>query len=113
MKKRVTAEAIQQYAVVSRDTAAIHLDDEAATRAGFKRPIAHGMYIMGLAQSLYISEHPTQWITEYDMKFQKSLLVGTISIFDFETNNGNVQVTVTTETGDIIASGNFSVRELQ
>jgi 3-hydroxybutyryl-CoA dehydratase len=111
MKKRITAEAIQQYAAASKDTAAIHLDAEAATKAGFKRPIAHGMYIMGLAQSLYIAEHPTQWITQYDMKFQKPLLVDVVVIFDFEASDGNVQVTVTAETGEVIASGTFSVKE--
>ncbi|MFF2754131.1 MaoC family dehydratase [Psychrobacillus sp. NPDC058041] len=113
MNKYVTAEAIQRYAVVSKDSAAIHIDNEAATRAGYKRPIAHGMYIMGLAQSLYLADHPKQWITEYDMKFQKPLLVDTFAIFDFKSSDCNIEVTVTAETGDVIASGSFSVKELE
>jgi 3-hydroxybutyryl-CoA dehydratase len=111
MKKRITAEAIQRYAAASKDTAAIHLDAEAAAKGGFKRPIVHGMYIMGLAQSLYIAEHPTQWITQYDIKFLKPLLVDVVVVFDFDACDSNVQVTVTAETGEVIASGNFSVRE--
>ncbi|OAB44716.1 MaoC family dehydratase [Paenibacillus glacialis] len=111
MNKHITAEAIQQYAVVSKDTSAIHLNVEAAVKVGYKRPVAHGMYIMGLAQSLYLTEHPSQWITTYSMKFQKPLLVDTVAIFDFEVCDGNIDVTVAIESGEVIASGTFSVKE--
>ncbi len=111
MKKHITAEAIQQYAATSKDTSAIHLNVEAAAKAGFKRPVAHGMYIMGLAQSLYLTEHPSQWITTYSMKFQKPLLVDTVVIFDFEVCDGHIQVTVAIESGEVIASGAFTVEE--
>lgn len=113
MKKRITYEAIRQYAAASKDMADIHLDAEAAARAGFKRPIVHGMYIMGLAQSLYLSEHPAQWITTYDMKFQRPLLVDSVVSFDFVDRDGHIQVMVTDETGEVIASGILSVKERQ
>lgn len=112
MRKCITAEAIRKYAAASQDLAAIHLDEDAAAKAGFKRPIAHGMYLMGLAQSLYIAEHPTQWITKYDMKFQQPVEVDNVVIFDFIDNDGAVKVTLTTEAGDVIASGAFSVKEV-
>lgn len=112
MNKYVTAEDIQRYAVVSKDTAAIHIDNEAAEKAGYKRPIAHGMYIMGLAQSLYLADHPKQWITKYDMKFQKPLFVDTVAFFDFVFSDCNIEVTVTAETGEVIALGSFLVKEL-
>ena len=111
MKKFISNEAIRQYATASKDIADIHLDAEVASRAGFKRPIVHGMYIMGLAQSKYITEHPTQWITTYDMKFVNPLLVDSVAIFDYADRDGNIQVTVTAETGEVIASGTFSVKE--
>jgi len=111
MKKHITAEAIQQYAATSKDTAAIHLNIEAAAKVGFKRPVAHGMYIMGLAQSLYLIEHPSQWITTYSMKFQKPLLIDTVAIFHFEVSNSDILVTVEIETGEVIASGTFTVEE--
>ncbi|TQR17732.1 MaoC family dehydratase [Psychrobacillus soli] len=113
MKKHITVEAIEKYAAVSKDKAAIHLDVDAARKAGFERPLAHGMYIMGLAQSLYIEEHLTQWVTAYNMKFQKPLLVDTVATFNFERVEDSVEVTVTTETGDKIAAGTFLVKELQ
>lgn len=111
MIKHITADAIRHYAAASKDTAAIHLNVEAAAKAGYKRPLVHGMYIMGLAQSLYLAEHPTQWITTYSMKFQKPLVVDTVAFFDYEVCNDDIHVTVTIESGEVIAAGAFSVRE--
>ncbi|NIK76848.1 acyl dehydratase [Paenibacillus castaneae] len=113
MKKTITAEAIQRYAAASKDTAAIHLDVEAAVNAGYERPIAHGMYIMGLAQSIYLTEHPLQWITAYSMKFQKALFVDSVAIFDYEVDDDRIHMTVGLESGEVIASGTFSVKERQ
>ncbi|WP_052092073.1 MaoC family dehydratase [Paenibacillus sp. FSL H7-0357] len=113
IKKRITAEAVRQYGAVSKDTAAIHLNAEAAVKAGYKRPIAHGMYIMGLAQSLYLTDHPAQWITTYSMKFHKPLVVDTDVVFHFEPSDGHIEVKVTLESGDVIASGTFSVKEMK
>jgi acyl dehydratase len=59
MNIRITAEAVRQYALASKDMAAIHISSEAAAEAGYERPIAHGMFLMGLAQSLYLSKHQT------------------------------------------------------
>ncbi|MBY3619642.1 MaoC family dehydratase [Acinetobacter sp. CUI P1] len=112
MRKCITAEAIQQYAAASQDQAAIHLDEDAAAKAGFKRPIAHGMYLMGLAQSLYLAEHRAQWINQYDMKFHKPIEVDNVVIFDFAEDDCMVKVTLTTEAGEVIASGAFSVKEV-
>lgn len=111
MRKRITDEAIRQYASASKDTAEIHLDAEAAACAGFKRTIAHGMYIMGLAQSLYIREHPEKWITTYELKFLNPLYVDSEVTFDFEDTGGHILVTISGENGEWIASGTMSVKE--
>lgn len=111
MKKRITYEAIKQYAAASKDMADIHLDPEIAKSAGFKRPIVHGMYIMGLAQSLYMVEHPTKWITSYDMKFQKPILVDSEITFEYKGSFGVIQVSVTDDVGEVVASGTLSVKE--
>ncbi|MGG3279205.1 MaoC family dehydratase [Paenibacillus solani] len=111
MKRRITAEAIRQYAYVSKDDSAIHLNAEAAANSGFKRPIVHGMYMMGLAQSLYISEHPQQWITAYALKFINPLYVDSDVVFDFTETNGDICVTVTGEDGELIASGTLTLKE--
>lgn len=111
MRKRITSDSVRAYASVSKDTAPIHLEQEAAARAGYKRPIAHGMYMMGLAQALYLTEHPTQWITTFHMKFFKPLLVDTDVVFHFEASDEEVRVTVTANPGEVIAQGAFSVKE--
>ncbi|MBD7968508.1 MaoC family dehydratase [Paenibacillus gallinarum] len=111
MKKRITADHIQQYAAASKDRAAIHLNAEAAARAGYKRPIVHGMYIMGIAQSLYLAEHPAQWIKTCNMKFINPLLTDAVASFHFEVCVDQIDITVTAETGEVIAKGTFSVEE--
>jgi acyl dehydratase len=112
MRKCITAEAIRLYAAASQDLDAIHLDEDAAAKAGFKRPIAHGMYLMGLAQSLYIEEHQAQWITQYEMKFHQPVEVDNVVMFDYADDDALVKVTLTTEAGDVIATGAFSVKEV-
>lgn len=111
MRRKITLEEIQRYAVSSGDNAGIHLKDEAAAAAGFVRPIAHGMYLMGLAQSLYLDQRPDCWVNECSMRFQQPLLADTIAAFTFEEQGTQVQVKITAETGEVIAIGDFSVRE--
>lgn len=111
MRKYVTAEAIRQYAKASKDTAPIHLNNEAAAKAGYERPIAHGMYIMGLAQSMYLTEHQELWITDCSMKFLKPLLADQAVNVDYEACTDEICVTVTLESGEVIAAGTFSVKE--
>ncbi|WIV17504.1 MaoC family dehydratase [Paenibacillus polygoni] len=111
MKKQITTALVQQYAAASKDRAAIHLNEEAAARAGYKRPIVHGMYIMGIAQSLYLAEHPAQWIKTCNMKFINPLLTDAVASFHFEDCVDQIDITVTAETGEVIAKGTFSVEE--
>jgi 3-hydroxybutyryl-CoA dehydratase len=108
MKKKITAAAIQQYGDASEDPAALHIDPEAAMKAGFKRPIAHGMFIMGLAHSLYLRENPTQWIKSTQMTFLRPLLSETVAYFELMPVNEEVHVTVVGENDEVIASGCFS-----
>ncbi|MDQ0195262.1 MaoC family dehydratase [Paenibacillus wynnii] len=103
---------IRHYASVTKDEAAIHLDAEAARKAGFEAPIAHGMYIMGLAQSLYMKEHRSHWIQSFSMRFEKPCVQGSTVCFRYNTwNHDQIQVTVTSDHGEIIAKGSFSVVE--
>lgn len=113
MRKQITAAAIREYADLTRDHASIHLQDEAARQAGYQAPIAHGMYLMGLAQSIYLTEHRTNWIQSYSMKFHRPLVQGAMACFAYKVRNGEIQVTVTEEDedGEVIAEGVFSVKE--
>ncbi|URN93708.1 MAG: MaoC family dehydratase [Candidatus Pristimantibacillus lignocellulolyticus] len=111
IKRLITSHIIKQYAAVSKDHASIHVNAEVATKIGYKRPIAHGMYVMGLAQSIYLMQHPTKWIMNYNMTFQKPLLVDTVAIFEYIEHNEEIIVSVSVESGEVIASGAFSVKE--
>lgn len=111
MKKCITNEAIRQYAITSKDAAGIHLNVEAAVSAGLKRPIAHGMYIMGLAQSEYVREHPEHWIAAYELKFLKPVFINSKVNFEFEVAKDYIVVNVSGEDGECIASGTMSVKE--
>ena len=111
MKKQITASVIRKYADLTGDKASIHLLEDSARKAGYKAPIAHGMYIMGLAQSIYLAEHQTHWIESYSMQFHKPLVQDSTVSFAYETCDGDIQVTVTAEDSEVIAKGVFSVKE--
>lgn len=111
MKKLIAAEAILQYANISQDRAPIHVDAQYAMKAGYKRTVVHGMYLMGIAQSIYLAQNPTKWITMYRMKFEKPLLIDTVASFDFEISGDNINVVITVQSGEVIASGTLSVKE--
>ncbi|MRN54954.1 MaoC family dehydratase [Paenibacillus monticola] len=109
---KISAADIRQYASVTKDEAAIHLNTAAARKAGFEAPIAHGMYIMGLAQSLYMKEHRSHWIQSFSMRFEKPCVQGSTICFRYNAwNDDQIQVMVTSEHGEIIAKGSFSVIE--
>lgn len=111
MKKFITAEDIRKYANVSKDTAAIHINPDTAMDAGFERPIVHGMYLMGLAQSFYLKAHPNQWIMQYEMLFKQAILVDQEARFQFEKQGNLVQVTISSREQEVIALGTFNVKE--
>jgi acyl dehydratase len=48
----VTSQDIFQFALLTGDTNPIHLDDEAAVQASFKRRIAHGALVLSIATGL-------------------------------------------------------------
>ncbi|WP_379127304.1 MaoC family dehydratase [Paenibacillus sp. sgz500958] len=108
----ITEADIRQYAAVTKDEAAIHLDAEAARLAGFDVPIAHGMYIMGLAQSLYLNAHRSQWIQSFSMRFEQPCVQDSSVCFRYNVcSHDQVQITVTLSNGEIIAKGAFNVVE--
>lgn len=114
-KHVITKEMIRQYAAVSGDAGSIHLDSDAAFKAGFDRPIAHGMLLMGLAQSMYLSAHPAKWISSYSMKFVHPLLAETAVQFEFSELVGEketIRITLRAENEEIIAQGTLSVQEV-
>ncbi|MBP1999906.1 acyl dehydratase [Paenibacillus shirakamiensis] len=112
MNKKFTTEEVTRYAEISKDTSAIHLDAEVAAKAGYGRPIVHGMLIMGTAQSFYLAKHPLQWITNYSMQFHSPLEVDSEASFQFRKEVDQVHVTIALQTGELIAEGIMSVKDI-
>ena len=110
---KITESALRQYAAASGDTSALHLDAGAARQAGFERPIVHGMYMMGLAHSFYLNEHPAVWIASSRMTFISPLLVDTVVYFDYARVDHEVEITVTDKGGGLVAWGYLIVRGLE
>ena len=85
----VTAELIRQYAELSGDRYALHLDDEAANDLGFPGLIAHGILILGLADGLKF-QSPVQMdgiaSLGWDIDFTSPVFAG---------DSVSVQITVT------------------
>jgi acyl dehydratase len=54
----VTGEMIDAFAALSGDTAAIHLDDQHARRAGFTGRVAHGLLLGALVSRVIGTELP-------------------------------------------------------
>jgi len=90
MNRKITNEQIKQYANVSQDFSPIHFPDERNNH----QPIAHGMYIMGLAQSIFLEEHPDYWIVDYEMKFIQPIIVESTITFQFTQRDLDVSVVV-------------------
>ena len=82
----ITSEMVREYAILSGDFNAIHLDANEAERYGFKAPIAHGMLTMALSQNL-----ANEWIqkgmriTNYEMKFLNPVYVNQTIHVEAET----------------------------
>ncbi|MGD8191984.1 MaoC/PaaZ C-terminal domain-containing protein [Brevibacillus ginsengisoli] len=91
--KRITTEAIREYAYASGDTQAIHLEEAAAQAAGFPAVLAHGMYGMGLSIS---SETvlTDKRLVSYHMRFLAPIFAGDqvqFSIYSGEDKASNGQ----------------------
>jgi|GEM_PF-5326725 len=73
----VTAELIRRYGEVSGDRQAIHLDREAAVRAGYPGVLMHGMYGLGLAAAKLASRLPAgSYIEQLQARFAAPLFAG-------------------------------------
>jgi acyl dehydratase len=80
----VTAEMLKAYAAASGDSNPIHLDPEAARRAGLPGPIAHGMLV-----SAWLAERAERFasgepgldgmrIVEFTSRFRAMVLLGDV-----------------------------------
>lgn len=107
-KSSITIGEVIRYAEVSNDFAAIHFTE----RADGKKPIVHGMYVMGIAQSLFLKECAGYWITDYEMTFLRPVMVNDSISFHFEQAKSKVTVYVYQAHGQLCVKGSMIIQEI-
>jgi 3-hydroxybutyryl-CoA dehydratase len=65
-----------RYAQASGDMNPLHLDPEAARRAGFPDVIAHGMYSAGLVAAELVRRHGDGALLHYAVRFRSPVHLG-------------------------------------
>ncbi|KGP72783.1 MaoC family dehydratase [Pontibacillus yanchengensis] len=74
---RVTYEHVARYIRASGDDNPIHYDEEVAKKAGFNRPIVHGMWTLGVMTSLVWKWYGAHvQLTKVDSSFKYPLFLG-------------------------------------
>lgn len=58
IKKKFTADEVQEYASISKDTNPVHFDQKYASETFFKKPIVHGLLVSSLFGGLLGSKLP-------------------------------------------------------
>ncbi len=97
-----TSSDVEQFAQISGDRNALHLDEEYAQRSRFGRPIVHGMLVAGLISKIIGMQMPGKGsiYLEQNLSFKKPVYIGekvtakvcirdideNRHIFDLETN---------------------------
>ncbi|MFT3821204.1 MAG: MaoC/PaaZ C-terminal domain-containing protein [Rubrivivax sp.] len=77
------------YRQASRDLMPIHADPEVARRAGFERPISHGLNTMGLAMRAIVRRHAPERVRALSVRFAAPGLPGdTVRVSLFEASDG-------------------------
>jgi acyl dehydratase len=72
----VTPLQLALFAAASGDHNPLHLDPEVARRAGFDKPVVHGMLSMALAGRLFTREFGPQALTRLHTRFVGVALAG-------------------------------------
>lgn len=72
----ITPVQLALFAAASGDHNPLHLDPEAARRAGFERPLVHGMLTMALAGRLFTQQLGPGCVRQLHTRFAGVALVG-------------------------------------
>lgn len=72
----ITPVQLALFAAASGDHNPLHLDPEAARRAGFERPVVHGMLTMALAGRLFTQHFSAGCLRRLHTRFTGATLVG-------------------------------------
>lgn len=102
-------ERIRAYAMASNDLNPLHLDPEAARRAGFDDVIAHGMLIYGLALSKLRRETGAETITTSRVRFAAPVPVGCALSLEYSLTGESAEFRVVDASGDVKIGGSATL----
>jgi acyl dehydratase len=100
------------FAAASGDHNPLHLDVEAARKAGFDRPVVHGMFTMANAARLFTQAFGAGRLQSLQTRFTGVALLGDTLLFEAtlsDSQTGRYQLTARTEAGVELVSGTARV----
>ena len=76
LRRAVTPEDVAAYSALLGDDNPLHLDAAFAATTQFKRPIAHGMFSVGLIPTIFGATIPASVYVSQSLKFARPVYVG-------------------------------------
>jgi acyl dehydratase len=105
-KPPITREQLKLYAEASTDPNPIHLDDQAAKKAGLPGVIAHGMITMAFMGEFLHAIRPGQVrILEISCRFRAMTFPGDVITVSGSLNGQNVTMETRNQKGELTATG--------
>lgn len=108
----VTAIDLALFAAASGDHNPLHLDADAARRAGFDRPVVHGMFTMANAARLFTQTFGAGSVLALQTRFTGVALLGDTLVFQatlMDPASGLYSLSAHTDGGKPLASGSARV----
>lgn len=89
--RMMTSEDVRSFAALTGDKSRLHLDSHTASRAGFERPLVHGMFLDSLVSAVMGTDLPGSGTlyTEHTARFIRPVYIGdtieiTVEFVSFE-----------------------------
>lgn len=74
----ITRETLSRYALSSKDSNPIHLNDDFARTKGFPSVIAHGMLLMAYLSNYVLESFPSKKLIRFQNRFRKITVPGDV-----------------------------------
>lgn len=101
----VGARAVEAYATLANDFNLIHLDSDAAQRAGLAGTVVHGMLLVGLAEALLIQKWPGMRVVELRTRFLAPVLCSEATVLSIAERSVDAEGKIGARAGIAIAGG--------
>ncbi len=108
----VTAVDLALFAAASGDHNPLHLDVDTARKAGFERPVVHGMYTMANAARLFTQALGAGRLLALQTRFTGVALLGDTLLFEatlLDPTAGQYSLTANIDGGTQLVSGSARV----